>query len=239
MTEKQRLQCHSIIHFAALAAASVGAGFAQIPGSDNAVIVPIKITMTISLGAVFGISIDKSTAKATIATTTASMIGRAISQYFVGWIPLYGNIVNATTAATLTETTGWAIANFFSHNKLIERNVSEMKLKSMGEIKNECNKCSKPQRWCGKTTVALNIAHELSGKGYRILTIDLDDQCDLTKVLLEKVDDDGIAKALKNQIDVQDTIYTTYDNLDIILGSRELIHINTSSFMLTIKHILK
>lgn len=53
MTENQRLQCHSIIHSAALAAASVGAGFAQMPGSDNAVIVPIQITMTISLGAVF------------------------------------------------------------------------------------------------------------------------------------------------------------------------------------------
>jgi hypothetical protein len=32
MTEEQRAKCHGIIHTAAVAAGSVGAGLAQIPG---------------------------------------------------------------------------------------------------------------------------------------------------------------------------------------------------------------
>lgn len=113
MTEEQRAKCHGIIHTAAIAAGSVGAGLAQIPGSDNAVIVPIQVTMTISLGAVFGVNLDESTAKAALATATASLAGRAISQFFVGWIPGFGNVVNAATAAAITESIGWSIANSF------------------------------------------------------------------------------------------------------------------------------
>lgn len=118
MTEEQRAKCHGIIHAAAVAAGSVGAGLAQIPGSDNAVIVPIQTTMIISLGAVFGVNIDESIAKATLATTTASLTGRAISQFFVGWIPGIGNIINAATAAAITESTGWTIANSFNSKPL-------------------------------------------------------------------------------------------------------------------------
>ncbi len=53
-------------------------GMAQIPGSDNAVIVPIQITIVL-----------------------------------VGWIPFLGNAVNATTAAGVTESIGWWIADYF------------------------------------------------------------------------------------------------------------------------------
>ena len=113
MTEEQRAKCHGIIHTASLAAGSVGAGFAQIPGSDNAVIVPIQITMTSSLGSVLGVTLDESTAKAALATATASLTGRAISQFFVGWIPGIGNIINAATAVAITESIGWTIVNSF------------------------------------------------------------------------------------------------------------------------------
>lgn len=114
MTDEQNVKCHAIIHSASVAAGGVGAGLAQLPGSDNAIIVPIQITMTISLGAVFRIKLDESAAKATLATATASMTGRAISQFLVGWIPGLGNAVNAATAAGITESIGWALANDFS-----------------------------------------------------------------------------------------------------------------------------
>lgn len=115
MTNEQKNKCHAIIHSASAAAATAASGLAQLPGSDNAVIVPIQITMTISLGSVFGIKLDESTAKAALATATASMTGRAISQFLVGWIPVLGNVINASTAAAITETIGWAIANDFSN----------------------------------------------------------------------------------------------------------------------------
>ncbi len=118
MTDEQRKKCHAIIHTASASAAAVGGGLAQIPGSDNAVLTPIQLTMTISLGHVFGKSLTQSTALAAIGSVAASTVGRTVSQFLIGWIPGVGNIVNATTAASLTEALGWAIAKEFDEGTL-------------------------------------------------------------------------------------------------------------------------
>ena len=114
MTSDQKSKCNAIIHTASVAAAGAGAGLAQIPGSDNAVITPIQLTMTISLGKVFDIDLSESAAKAALGSVAASTIGRTISQVLIGWIPGIGNAINATTAAGLTEAMGWALADDFS-----------------------------------------------------------------------------------------------------------------------------
>lgn len=113
MTSEEEIKCHGIIHSASVAAGGVGAGLAQIPGSDNVIIIPIQTGMIISLGAVFGIKLSESTAESTLATVTATLVGRGISQLLVGWVPGIGNIINATTAAGITETIGWTVANEF------------------------------------------------------------------------------------------------------------------------------
>lgn len=118
MTDEQKKKCHAIIHTASASAAAVGGGLAQIPGSDNAVITPIQLTMTISLGHVFGKSLTQSTALAAIGSVAASTVGRTVSQFLIGWIPGVGNIVNASTAASLTEALGWAIAKEFDEGTL-------------------------------------------------------------------------------------------------------------------------
>lgn len=114
MTRKQKSQCHAIIHAASTAAAGAGAGLAQVPGSDNAIITPIQLTMTISLGRVFDIELTESAAKAALASAAASTLGRTISQVLLGWIPGVGNVINAGTAAAITEAIGWALAKDFS-----------------------------------------------------------------------------------------------------------------------------
>lgn len=114
MTNSQKAKCHAIIHAASASCAGVGAGLAQLPGTDNAAIVPIQVTMTISLGHVFGKSLTESTALATIGTMTTTTVGRAISQALVGWIPGVGNAVNAVTAASITEALGWLLAEEFA-----------------------------------------------------------------------------------------------------------------------------
>ena len=113
MTADQRSKCHAIIHTASASAAAVGAGLAQLPGSDNAAITPIQLAMTVSLGAVFGIQLAQSAAAA-LASVVAATVGRAVSQVLVGWIPFVGNAINASTAAALTESVGWLLAKEFA-----------------------------------------------------------------------------------------------------------------------------
>lgn len=112
--EDMKKKCHSIIHGASLACGGVGTGLAQIPASDTVVIVPIQIGMIVSLGAVFELDITESAAKSILASAGASITGRTISQFLVGWIPVIGNAINTVTAAGITEAIGWlAVANFY------------------------------------------------------------------------------------------------------------------------------
>lgn len=117
LTSSQKAKCHGIIHTASAAAASVGAGLAQVPCSDSVVITPIQLTMTISLGQVFGIELSQAAAKSAIATASASAVGRTASQVLLGWVPGIGNAVNALTAAAITEGLGWVLTNDFARQK--------------------------------------------------------------------------------------------------------------------------
>lgn len=113
MISREKGLCNAIIHSASVAAAAVGGGLAQIPTSDNVIITPIQLTMAVSLGKVFGITLDQSAAKAALASASAATVGRAASQVLIGWIPGAGNIINATTAITATEAIGWIMAKEF------------------------------------------------------------------------------------------------------------------------------
>ena len=113
MTESQTIACNAAIHTASAACAAVGAGLAQIPCSDNLIITPIQLTMTVSLAKVFGLELAEGAAEAAVASATAATAGRALSQVGIGWFPGLGNIINAITAASLTEAIGWIIANDF------------------------------------------------------------------------------------------------------------------------------
>jgi uncharacterized protein (DUF697 family) len=118
MTSDQREKCHVIIHGAAASTAAVGAGLAQLPLSDSAIILPIQMGMVVALGAVFDKHVTDSAAKGAILGLAAGHVGRAVSQILFGWIPVLGNAINASTAAGLTEAMGWTIADKFSRGEL-------------------------------------------------------------------------------------------------------------------------
>ena len=118
MTGEQALAVNAAIHTASAAAAAVGAGLAQLPGSDSVPIIAIQTTMVIAIGKAFGKTLDETAAKAAIGTGTATLVGRGISQFLLGWIPGVGNALNATTAAGVTEALGWAIATDFDKGLL-------------------------------------------------------------------------------------------------------------------------
>lgn len=118
ITPAHQAQCHTIIHAASASAAGVGGGLAQIPGSDCVPITAIQTVMTVSLGKVFGLELTDSMARAAIATVATTIIGRALTQFLVGWIPIAGNIINAGTAASITEALGWALAEDFARETM-------------------------------------------------------------------------------------------------------------------------
>lgn len=113
MSAQQRERCAKIIHTTSVLAGGVGAGLAQIPLSDNAILIPLQTGMTLALAQVFDISLTRSAATATATTALATTIGRGASELLVGWLPGIGNVINATTAASITEAAGWTVANEF------------------------------------------------------------------------------------------------------------------------------
>ena len=115
MTEKEYRKCNLIIHSASAVAGLGCAGVAQIPCADNVFLAPLQLTMAISLGKIFGISLTKSTAESAVASASGYFIGRTATQLAWGWIPVAGNAINATTAAALTELLGWALVASFSN----------------------------------------------------------------------------------------------------------------------------
>ena len=140
MTDEQNSKCHKIIHTAAASAAAIAAGLAQIPGSDTVPITAIQVGMIIGLGSVFGMDISEAAAKSILGAGLAAIGGRTVSQFLVGWIPGWGNAVNATTAFTITETLGWKVANDFSEEaekqaeaERLEREEAEKKANAEAE----------------------------------------------------------------------------------------------------------
>ena len=121
LSKDQHMKCASIIHLASGAAALVGSGMAQVPISDVVLLVPIQIKMITAIGAVFDIEMTESAAKGLFASLSASCVGRAASQVLAGWIPVLGNLINATTAAGLTEAVGWLAVEHFAKKSLGER----------------------------------------------------------------------------------------------------------------------
>ena len=104
----------TIIHSASVAAAGVGGGMAQLPGSDMPVLCTIQASMIMSIAGVHGVNISKSIATDLVLTFSAGYGGRAISQWLVGWIPAWGNAINASTAAAITEAIGWSADAYFN-----------------------------------------------------------------------------------------------------------------------------
>lgn len=114
MTPEQLRYCHTIIHSASVSAGAVGAGLAQVPCADSAIIVPIQTVMAVAIARVFGIKVTKSAARSSVVSLAASQIGRAASQVAFGWIPAAGNAINAGTAISITEAIGWLLAEDYA-----------------------------------------------------------------------------------------------------------------------------
>jgi uncharacterized protein (DUF697 family) len=134
MTDEQKKQCHIIIHTAALAAGAAGA--IPIPIADAIPIGAAQITMIVSLGKVFGLTVSKSVAEeiggVSLATSGGRFVAANLLKAIPKAIPVVGSAICAAIAAGLTETLGWMVADDF--HKISEKKQPERIPKAMGSI---------------------------------------------------------------------------------------------------------
>lgn len=112
ITKKKKI--HAIIHTATISAGVVGAGLANLPGSDTPVLTALQAAMIIAIGHEHDCELTKASAKSLLLTFPGSYGGRAISQCLIGWIPCYGNAINASTAMVMTQAIGWIANAYFA-----------------------------------------------------------------------------------------------------------------------------
>ena len=115
MFEDRRDKCHAIIHGAAVTTGGIGAGLAQIPLADSIPITAAQVAMIIAIAKVYDVDLAEGTAKGLLGGFSASVVGRNVAGVLVGWIPVIGNALKASTAAALTEAIGWAAVNHFEN----------------------------------------------------------------------------------------------------------------------------
>lgn len=122
ITETVKTQAQVIIHGASAGAAAIGGGLAFLPWADNVPLTGIQISLAIGLGKLFNIELTEAMASGAIRAVLASMSGqiitRSLSQAVLGWVPIWGNALNASTAALLTEAVGWNLYQKFSESKI-------------------------------------------------------------------------------------------------------------------------
>jgi uncharacterized protein (DUF697 family) len=102
----------AIVHGSAVEGGAVGLATAQVPG-DRFIIGAVQINMIITIASEYGVSLDKSAALALLSSTIASMIGVEVANGIIKYIPGVGNISNMATAASITETIGWATKQYY------------------------------------------------------------------------------------------------------------------------------
>lgn len=112
-TEPEDHGVSEIIHAASVCAAGVGAGLAQLPGSDAPVLMGIQSTMILAIADTLGVRMSRAAAVDLVLTFSATMAGRSLTQHLLVWAPRWSRVLNATTAAMLTEAIGWAAVRHF------------------------------------------------------------------------------------------------------------------------------
>lgn len=96
--------------------AAFGEGFAPIPFSDAAVLIPTQVAMIASITTIFGMEVNKSLltgfVSSTIGTAGATVLGKTIVSNLIKLIPLVGTgvggLISGSTASLLTTALGEA-----------------------------------------------------------------------------------------------------------------------------------
>ncbi len=104
----QHTRCAAIIHGSS-AAAGAAAATTIIPGSDFVAIAPVQVAMITALAEDFDVSWTDAAVRATLYASLGRIVGKGSANLVLRWIPVYGNLVRAAVAASVTEAMGWAV----------------------------------------------------------------------------------------------------------------------------------
>jgi len=114
--EERKRKAHLIIHGASTASAGAAAILAQriiLLGVEAPVMATIATGMIISLGKLFDQTIEKSEAEGLVNKYKDVGLGIAGAKTLLGFIPVIGNVANATITFGCTEALGWWAYNHF------------------------------------------------------------------------------------------------------------------------------
>lgn len=104
----QDKRCATIIHGASAAAGAAAAG-AIIPGSDSVAIAPVQVGMITALADEFDVHWTDAAVRSTLYASLGTIVGRGGANLVLRWVPVYGNLIRAAVAASVTEALGWAV----------------------------------------------------------------------------------------------------------------------------------
>lgn len=107
---------HSQAAVVTAVAAAFGEGFAPIPFSDAAVLIPTQVAMIASITTIFGMEVNKSVltgfVSSTLGTAGATVLGKTIVSNLIKLIPgvgtVVGGLISGSTASLLTTALGEA-----------------------------------------------------------------------------------------------------------------------------------
>ena len=104
----QDRRCATIIHGASAAAGAAAAG-AIVPGSDAVAIAPVQVGMITALADEFDVHWTDAAVKSTLYASLGTIVGKGGANLVLRWVPVYGNLIRAVVAASVTEALGWAV----------------------------------------------------------------------------------------------------------------------------------
>ena len=105
---EQERRCAVVIHSAS-AAAGAAAAASVIPGSDYVAIAPVQVAMIVALADEFGVPYTESAVRSTLYAALGGILGKSSASLLLRWIPVYGNVVRAGVAASVTQALGWTV----------------------------------------------------------------------------------------------------------------------------------
>jgi uncharacterized protein (DUF697 family) len=117
LLERPHLGDHVLIHGFASLAAAVGAGLAQLPTADAAMLASIQATMVMALSERYQVALHRTAAAELVLTLGATIVGKQASRRAGRRVPGWSNAVNAATAFALTEAVGWAAVAWFRRER--------------------------------------------------------------------------------------------------------------------------